>query len=243
MLKDAMKENKYEKILDQLREELVILQETRLITEQDLKIPEWYELHQEYQTAKSDVVKITISVKNAILFQKRLYFCLTRKSIRKLIENDQNWDTKPKFTDSNYKAILKFLCDDFKIMSLFQENDYMRPSIYKTEDMSLINTLVINPEKQLKQTQDFVSKYNPKTSPHQGPHLVVSSKKVVVSNGLTIQSEKQLIEILSKNNTLDIIKELKRYNVTNPKNWIRVIRSNCDEVKANDIISFLDLKE
>lgn len=90
------------------------LKSAKLITEEDMEgDPAWNELGRDYAEAKEEnspwAIKAILTIVNSIIFQRRLVFIITRKSLRKLLRSDKNWGSNLGLKQGNYKYILKLI--------------------------------------------------------------------------------------------------------------------------------------
>lgn len=233
--------SKYDKIIEKLEQDAVILQYVKTIQKEDLVLPEWFELNEDYKTTTHSLAKVIITIRNSILFQKRIFFCITRKSLRELIESDINWgQEKGSFKNEKYSYIIKLLTQDFQIMKLVQKAVNKRSvDVYQLTDESLLKHLKIDESKQLEQTISFANKFNNLNIGDRKGDQVVSSKEKVVS--ISSLDKDTFLDILSLEDTSVIIQRLKGYKCNYPNKWKEVIRDNCSDIKANEIIKRLNL--
>lgn len=235
-----MSMSKYDKTIEKLEQDAIILQYVKTIQKEDLVLPEWFELNEDYKTAKHPLAKVIITIRNSILFQRRIFFCLTRKTLRSLLEVDENWEIKGKFKNEKYSYLMKLLTETFGIIKLAQKNSNSRGlDVYQVIDQSLLKYLKIDENKQFEQTVTFVSKYKELTKGDQKRDLVNSKKEIVISNKKL--NETSFLDILNQSNVISIINELKTYECNNPRTWKDFILKNCDEEKSKTIISNLGL--
>lgn len=172
--------------LDELKKNLFVLKHTRKITKDDLRLPEWYEMAEDYKVISATIDKAVLSVKNAIIYQRRLIFCLTRNETRNLVNNDPNWKTKSGLSNENYQAVIKVLIDVGLIKEI-KKGSTKSPSVYEVTDLDVLKALNLNIEEQRQEVFKFVEQNQiqdrkPDQSSDQLPDLVDSSKYIVASS-------------------------------------------------------------
>lgn len=231
--------SKFDKTVEKLEQDAIILQYVKTITEQDLVLPEWYELNEDYKTNSHPLSKVIITIRNSILFQRRIFFCMTRKSLRELIDKDLNWKVKGKFTNEKYSYIIRLLTKEFSILKIAQKTTNKRGvDVYQVIDSSILKHLQIDENKQFEQTITFANKFNSLNNSDRKSDQVVSSKEIVVRKTLT---NDVFLDILNKEDEVEIVNTLKNYKCFSKKQWMKFILDNCNEEKAKAIISSLGL--
>lgn len=173
--------------LDKLKENLVVLKHTKTIREEDLNLPEWYELKQDYDEITDAKDRVVVSIKNSILFQRRLVFCLTRETTRELIKNDKNWK-KTVGLSNDYWSQINYILFNSGLVELVQKsNGKGQATIYKVIDKDILKTLQVNFDEQMKEVVDFA---NANRSSDKKPDTVSSMKNIVISNQDKVSSIK-----------------------------------------------------
>jgi hypothetical protein len=146
---------RYQKILESGSKKFVMLSETRLVTEKDCEKTEWEELRLDYLEITNPLYRAVISIKNAILHQQRLVFCMTRGNTRKLITEDQNW-AKAGLDNNSWNRLIKLMIQS-KIVEVIQPGTERIPNIYKVIEKDLRNSIQADEQEQIKECQDFVN--------------------------------------------------------------------------------------
>lgn len=144
--------------LDELKKELIVLKYTRKITKDDLRLPEWVEMHEDYREITAATDKAVLSIKNAILFQRRAVFCLTREATRELVTNDRNWKSKAGLSNDNWPVIIKLLVD-VGLVKLIKAGSYKTPSVYEVVEKDLLKSLQIDVEEQRREAIHFAERF------------------------------------------------------------------------------------
>lgn len=179
---------------------LVTLSKTKKITDDDIEIhAKWSMLREWYDATESEewVDRAITSVLNSIVYQERIYFCLERDNIRKLISNDQNRESAIGLDNNNYKWLIQELVErDFVRL----HDATKKPYIYKVIEPEILEMVKIDsPEDQLKQVKEFVGK-NPKyqgvtaTDGSSDGKTDVDNKKEVISKKEKTKSNKFTFE-------------------------------------------------
>lgn len=145
--------------LDELKENLVILKYTRKINDSDLLLPEWFTLAADYKAAEDEqtIIKALISLRNAIIFQRRVVFCLSRDCTRELINQDKNWKQSPGLKNENYKLIIS-MAIQLNMIKEVQKGRSKQLSVYEVIDNELLQILKINVDAQTQEVFDFVNR-------------------------------------------------------------------------------------
>lgn len=138
------------------REQLITLRYTKTIQPDDLKLPEWMLLSEEYKLgdgAPRDL-KVITSILNSCLLQHRLVFVLTRRTLRRVVEEDENW-AKRGFRNNQYTEILRTMhtCGIFERIS---QEDSQKPSIWKIIDPEWTALIAVDANAQAKEALQFI---------------------------------------------------------------------------------------
>lgn len=90
-------------------EHLFVLSRTRKIEVQDLQLPEWKLLAEEYlEHERSEwLERAIISLINSLFFQRVVFFLMSRRSFRKLCRTDRNWKKSIGLKDENFKKLIQ----------------------------------------------------------------------------------------------------------------------------------------
>ncbi len=145
------------------------LVKTRIITEEDIEIfpkwgviKDWYEqLEAEANCDSGSIHMIIQSIVNAVVYQERIYFALTRDNVISLFKNDKNWkNKKPGMKNASYKDLLEEMVES-GFFEAHPENDRFfkqkKPRIFKVVSEDILNLMKpVSAEEQLKQVFDFV---------------------------------------------------------------------------------------
>lgn len=169
--------------LDELKKDLIVLKHTRKITKDDLKLPEWYELNEDYKEVTSAVDKAVVSIKNSIMFQRREYFCLVRESTREMINTDRNWKSKSGLSNDNWPAILKVLTsNEVGLVRVVKEGSFKAPTVYQVIDKDILKVLKIDSEQQRREALEFAERFQAQDRKSDNKPDTVGSRKNVVDS-------------------------------------------------------------
>lgn len=147
--------------LEAASKNMITLKYTKRIQKEDLIHPEWIELKDDYNEMQDSVQlhKATVSIKNSIIHQRRVYFCLTRDTVRALITNDSNW-SKCGFSNDNYSALIKLLTEDSGMIELVKKGTGFKvPSVYRVIDKDIKKYIVIDETVQMSETLAFADRF------------------------------------------------------------------------------------
>ena len=143
------------------------LVKTRVITEDDMEyVPKWAVIKSWYEDLESDPNRDSIhmilqSMVNALLYQERIYFAITRSNVVELFKNDKNWkDKKRGMKNASYKDLLAEMVES-GMFEEHPENDRFyaqrKPRIFKLVDETILSLMKpVSEAEQLKQVFDFV---------------------------------------------------------------------------------------
>ncbi len=143
------------------------LVKTRTITDDDMEyVEKWKTIKQWYEAIENDpnaesIHKILQSMVNAIIYQERIYFAITRDSVVELFKNDKNWKGKKTgMRNASYKDLLEEMVDS-GMFEAHAENDRFyaqkKPRIFKLIDQNVLSLMKpVSEDIQLKQVFDFV---------------------------------------------------------------------------------------
>lgn len=140
-------------------ENLYVLSRTRKIYPQDLVLPEWKLVQEEY-TEHADgcwLDKAQCSFINAILFQKAPYFVLSRHSFRTLCRGDENWTPSIGMKNENWA---KFLLEVVKggFVALEHETKF-GVRVYRVVHETLLGFLSVNLESRRQEVITYAEMY------------------------------------------------------------------------------------
>lgn len=87
---------------------LVVLKQTKHITDQDLADPRWVYLRKLYDANQdsSTAIRTLITIANAALYQDRRHYVKTRDGIRSMVRADKNWKKSRSFKAEHWDRIL-----------------------------------------------------------------------------------------------------------------------------------------
>lgn len=145
--------------VEQTKKDMICLKYTKLIQAEDLKLPAWLLLNDEYlalQEADS-CVKAVLTILNSVIYQHRVVFCITRNSLRILLKQDKNWKTPPGFRNGHYKKILKHL---FEYVREVKNPKGRGDSVLVCQviDKELLSFLQVDVDKQMAEAIAFISR-------------------------------------------------------------------------------------
>lgn len=163
--------------LERLNQNLICLQKTRKLSVSDLELPEWYELDKAYKAARDPIHKIIISIRNSILYQKRVVFALSRDSLRDLVRADENWKPRAGFDNNAYKKVIKLLVDSC-LVEVIKPASRGTPFVLKVVKNDVLQYLIVDVSKQMNEALEFASKFEKADQlPDQLSDVVRSMKK------------------------------------------------------------------
>lgn len=130
--------NKIKRIKD--TENLITLQKTKKITKDDL--PEWLHLKEAYDETEDSIQRTIVSLFNSIMYQRRLYFVLTRDATKRLVREDKNHKIKTAFRNNYWQTIIAKCTNELKMLELVAiENNV---AVYKCIDETIRNYIKID---------------------------------------------------------------------------------------------------
>jgi hypothetical protein len=122
------------------------------------------------------------SISNAVVNQERIYFAVTRKTLRELLRSDKNWRSEKGIgmKNSYYELLLQDMVDS-KMFEPYAENERLRelkkPRIFRVVDKTLLSLMNAVPEDvQLRELIDFIDKNDqlrddPESDENQGDNV------------------------------------------------------------------------
>ncbi len=143
---------------------LIILQKSKTILKEDTEAHfgyRWlYDKYQESNKRKLNVVsKSIVSVLNAIIFQQRLVFGMTRDLLRELLSNDENWQKRIGLKHENYKKIIGRLVKSGLIEEVkYDKDEEKKVKLYRVIHPEILKALTGDFESQLSESLKFVLK-------------------------------------------------------------------------------------
>lgn len=140
-----------------LSEEKCTLKHTCIIGDAEMTDVAWVALKSKYDSVTDPCGQVVVSLLNAILFQKRAVFALTRKVARELVEGDKNWPEKVGFGNANWKRVLKIAhtSGTFKAIS---EGGPGRAAIYEVTSQGILDYIGVDIAAQRQQLTTFQSR-------------------------------------------------------------------------------------
>ena len=199
---------------------LVYLQETRYITNEDVKNNKvWKDLKSGYSYIKKDktakwVDKAIQTVLNSIVFQQRVFFCMTRMNTRVLLKEDQNWGNLA-LDNNKYGFLLEEMKDDGLITIDKSEKPWMM-EVIEPEILTMINLNLKEEQRnqvlgiRKKNHQDSEPDRKPDRKPDQDPDLedrIKNNEDFKIETDSFIKKEAYNIPLEKKTNN-DLTKPL-----------------------------------
>ena len=173
--------------IEKAKQKLVSLKSTRAISKADLEFPEWIELQEVYKSISEKSDKPIVSILNSILHQRRVYFVMTRDSVRELVKSDANWKGSAGLSNDNWGTLLVTMenaglikCVQVGMPKADRQTDgtlkagrKTKASIFKVIDPEVLKYLVIDEEKQFQECVDFIEEKSSDGKPDQetGPSI------------------------------------------------------------------------
>jgi hypothetical protein len=182
--------SKFTNQLAKLKEDMVVLSTTRHIRDEDTKLPEYYELSLDYNDAVEPCDKVLVSIKNAIITQRRVVFAITRANLSTLVTSDRNWKVKAGFDNNAYPQYIATMTNPkLNFVKCIQVGSPRQPAVYEVLSEDILQYLQVDVAQQRKEVLDFVNKSVTKKSTDQVSDqtsdriadLEGRSKKLVVS--------------------------------------------------------------
>jgi hypothetical protein len=170
-----------------------LLTRARIITEEDIgSNKKWKTLRAWYDQAENSpnthwIDQALQSMVNAIVYQERIYFAITRETLKELFQNDTNWKNKISLSPSYYG----FLISEMVNSGFFEAHPnnkrfkkQRKPMVFKVVDKRILNLLKAPCEKeQEQQVLNFVENYDK----NEESNIVVNN---VVNNVVNTESQK-----------------------------------------------------
>lgn len=143
---------------DAVARKSLVLRKTKLITEDDIEINDgWAKLKQEYVKYKDGTwdEKAQISLINAILYQQRAAFILTRKNFREILQNDKNWSKPMGLKNDKWSD---FIYDSSELIHEVKkvQNGKAKVAIFCVKNPDLLATLCIDVKIQIDEVEKFI---------------------------------------------------------------------------------------
>jgi len=147
-----------------------VLTRARIITQDDLETSQkWNTLKEWYSAIEKDpnhewIHKALQSMINAVIYQERIYFAVTREKLTELFQRDSNWTKAISLSPKNYS----YLISEMVSSGLFEahpENDRLKsqrkPMIFKVSEKMVLDLMKpASAEEQEIQVLDFVENYD-----------------------------------------------------------------------------------
>ena len=147
--------NFFNQIVQESAKKMVILNRTKEIKPDDLDFPEWKFMQMAYddEVNMTWLTKAIASVTNSILYQRRIYFCLERNNVRKVLKNDKNWKSQIGLSNDKYSSLIFELVNSGLIEAVDQD---CRPQIYKLVQPEIVKLIKVDEALQYSEVIDFV---------------------------------------------------------------------------------------
>jgi len=153
-------------------EKLITLQKTKKITKDDP--PEWLHLKEAYDACNDSIERTVVSLLNSIMYQRRIYFVLTRDVTANLVREDKNHKMKTAFRNSLWPTIIAKCTNELNMLELVAKENNV--AAYKCIDETINNYIKIDEQKQLQETIEFIENMNGKSQYGDGIGDVESKK-------------------------------------------------------------------
>lgn len=107
------------------QEQLIVPTYTTEITNDNIHLPGFEWLQNEYKSPGSSEAKALISLANALITQRRLVFAYSRNSAQELMRNDQNYKKTDRvaFGNNKWTSIVKLMTDTESWFQLIQPGE------------------------------------------------------------------------------------------------------------------------
>lgn len=149
-----------------------LLTRARIITEDDLESSQkWNTLKEWYIAIEEDpnhewIHKAIQSMINAVVYQERIYFAVTREKLTELFSRDNNWSKGISLSPKNYAYLLNEMIDS-GIFEAHPENERLKsqrkPMIFRIVDKMVLDLMkVVSEAEQEMQVLNFVENYDEK---------------------------------------------------------------------------------
>jgi hypothetical protein len=95
--------------MNEAHRSLICLKHTKTIEAEDIASPEYALLKEEYDTHQNGgwIEKALVSILASAIYQRRVAFVLSRRTLRTLLRSDKNWVKPPGFKDESYPEFLQ----------------------------------------------------------------------------------------------------------------------------------------
>jgi len=190
-------------------ENLIILCRTRKITSDDAGLPEWDFLKEEYSSeeVESTADRLVVSLANSCIQQRKVIFCLARRSTQDLLKNDGNWSQGTGFKNEDWSSLRRELINREIIKERFAGSG-QQPSIYELVSPAILEYIIVDKEKQYKEAVEFINKLAGDT---EGTTMGTSPGDrvlVPVSVGVLVEKGSVLAEPLKKEEDKPSIRDI-----------------------------------
>lgn len=201
---------KIKKIIELDSKNLVSLQKTRIIDEDDIRLhKDWNWLANQYKDAmesEDSIVQCAMSIINSILYQKRIVFCLTRNQMEDLVKNDKNFSKEIGWSNSYYPKIMHWFKRNEILVQIYYEGfNSRKPAMYEMVNKEFLTFFeAIKRDQQYAEGLDFVN-YKSKNKLPKG--VSRTKEKEIEKNALDNNPDikKELEEMEKELNRLSII--------------------------------------
>jgi hypothetical protein len=135
--------------------ELVVLRRTRSIDKQDLELPEWEQMQFEYDSCQGEswVNRAIVSLLNSLIFQRRVFFILSRGAFRRLLNEDKNWKKQIGLKNDNWTVFLRTAKDRGIIKERYVSST--KAHVYELIHSEMLNIVKINVGQQFEEAVKF----------------------------------------------------------------------------------------
>lgn len=136
---------------------LLMLEKTKTIREEDLIHPEWSELLGDYKERSSASwdEKALLSMVNAIVFHRRVFFVLSRDNFGNLIRGDKNWKRGVGMKNSNWAKFLR-IATASELIQCIKPPTGRSPGVFEVISKELLSWIRVDFSNQKKECLEFV---------------------------------------------------------------------------------------
>jgi len=136
---------------------LLVLEKTKTIREEDLIHPEWAELlddYKEYASASWDE-KALLSMVNAIVFHRRVFFVLSRDNFGALVRGDKNWKRRVGMKNSNWSKFL-LVAVSSELIRCVKKPSGRAPGVFEVINKDLLSWIQVDFAAQKRECLEYV---------------------------------------------------------------------------------------
>lgn len=159
---ESLEEEKMESLAEEISANKlktnIILVATKLITPEDTNWDRnWRQISFEYKKCKDYgwLDKATVSLINSIYTQKRMAFCLSRESLRELLNSDKNWEKPIGLRDSYYRKFLDHVFRGGLLENEPSDKVGRKLMVLKIKHPKLLSMFNFDMDAQLSETREF----------------------------------------------------------------------------------------